>query len=97
MDQYAGSPGHCTYCYAELSASFINFIIARHLLDFMVHGKITEADALTIHLDATPSGLSVPPSPSSRHFHAECPFCRANLPIYPGLGQALSNAGWHAQ
>jgi len=31
-----------------------------HLLDFMVEGKITEADALTICLDATPSGLSVP-------------------------------------
>ena len=27
------------------------------LLDFMVQGKITEADALTIWLDAIPSGL----------------------------------------
>jgi len=26
MDQYAGSPGHHTYCYAELTASFINFL-----------------------------------------------------------------------
>jgi len=26
MDQYAGSPGRCTYCYAELAASFINFL-----------------------------------------------------------------------
>ena len=34
---------------------------ARHPLDFMVQGKITEADAPTILLDATPSGLSVPP------------------------------------
>ena len=26
MDQYAGSPGHSTYCYAEVAASFINFL-----------------------------------------------------------------------
>ena len=37
-------------------------IIARHLLDYMVQGKITEADTPTIRLDTTPSGLSVPPS-----------------------------------
>ena len=30
------------YCYTELTASFISFsIIARHLLDFVVQGKIT--------------------------------------------------------
>ena len=40
-------------------------ITARHLLQ----GKITEADALTIRLDATQSGLSVPPPPSSPHFY----------------------------
>jgi len=40
-----------------LSASSIT---ARHLLDFMVREKITEADAPTIRLGATPSGLSVP-------------------------------------
>jgi len=48
-----------------LSASSIS---AYHLLDFMVQGEITEAGALTIHLDATPSALSVPPPPSSPHF-----------------------------
>jgi len=26
MDQYAGSPGHSTYCYTELAASFINLL-----------------------------------------------------------------------
>jgi len=26
MDQYAGSPGRSTYCYAELAVSFINFL-----------------------------------------------------------------------
>jgi len=50
-------------------------ITARHLLDFMmVGGKITEAEAPTICMEATPSGLSVPPPPSSPHFYAECPF-----------------------
>jgi len=32
---------------------------------FMVQGKITEADTLTIRLDDTPSGLIHGPSPSS--------------------------------
>ena len=64
------------YCYA----SFINFsIIARHLLDFVVQGKTTEVDTPTVHLDATPSRLSVPPLPSSLHFYAECPFCHSSL------------------
>jgi len=27
-------------------------ITAHHLLDFMVQGKITEVDALTVHMDA---------------------------------------------
>ena len=26
MDQYAGSPGHSTYCYVKITASFINFL-----------------------------------------------------------------------
>ena len=26
LDQYAGSPGHSIYCYAELAASFISFL-----------------------------------------------------------------------
>jgi len=47
-----------------LSASSIN---ARQLLDSMVQGKITEANAPTIRLDATSSRLSV--------LYAECPFC----------------------
>jgi len=48
-------------------------IIAHHLLDFMVQGTITEADAPTSRLDAPPS--------SSYHFYAECLIYRnpANL------------------
>jgi len=55
-------------------------ITARHLLEFMMRRKITEADA-------TPSKLSVPPPPSLPHFYAECPICRnpPNL-SWPGTG-----------
>ena len=48
-------------------------IAARRLLDFMVQGKITEADAPTVRLDAAISGLSVPP-PATSPFYAKCPF-----------------------
>ena len=51
----------------------------------MVQGKI-EADTPTIHLDATPSGLSLPPSPSSPHFMPNA-FSAVTLPIYRGLRQ----------
>ena len=65
MDQYVGSPGHSTYSLHHLWTSSIT---ARHLLDFMVQGKITEADAPIFHQDATPSGLLVSPSLSSPVF-----------------------------
>jgi len=61
----------------------------------MLQGKITEADALAIRLDATPSGLSVPPQPSSSHFFTPNALPTATLPIYPGLRHAANNAGLH--
>jgi len=80
MDQYAASPGHCTY---PLSTSSI---IAHHL-DFMVQGKITEADALTSpHLDY--------PTSTIPHF-TPIALSAATLPIYLTLGQAPNNAGLH--
>jgi len=95
MDQYAGSPGHSTYCYTELAASFINFLhYCSPTSGFYGAEKITEADALTIHLDSTPSGLSVPPPPLSPIFMPNA-FSDATIPIYPGLGQASNNAGLH--
>jgi len=48
----------------------------RNLLDFMVQGKITEADTPTIWLGATPPGLISDAPPSSPHFYAGCPSCR---------------------
>jgi len=41
----------------SLHPSSTSSIIARHLLDFVTHGKITEADALTIRQNATLFGL----------------------------------------
>ena len=55
-------------------------VIAHHLLDFIVQGKITEAEALTIRL--------TPPHPNYW-----CPLPAATFPIYPGLGLASNNAG----
>jgi len=69
-------------------------IIASHLLDFMVQGKMTEAEVPTIRPDATPSGLSVPPPPSSPIFTPNA-LSEATLPIYPCLGQASNNARLH--
>jgi len=71
-------------------------IIARHLLDFMVQGKITATDALTVRLNATPSGLSMP------HLHHPPIFTRnalsaVSLAIYPGLAQAPNNVGLHSR
>ena len=57
-------------------------IIARHLLDSVVQRKITVADTPTIHLDATPSRLSIPPSLSSAIFRLNA-LSVAAVPVYP--------------
>jgi len=54
--------------------------------------KITEASALTIRLDATPSRPSMPPPPSSPQFYAKCPSCR-NPPNLSWLGTGTKYAG----
>ena len=71
-------------------------IIARHLLDFIVREKITEADAPTIRLDATPSTLSMPAPPHSPILMPNA-LSAATIPIYPAFGQAPNNAGLHTQ
>jgi len=47
--------------------------------------KIIEASALTIRLDATPSGPSMSPSSSFPNFTPDA-LPAATLPIYPDLG-----------
>jgi len=58
-------------------------IIAHHLLDFMVQGKITVP---TICLDATRSGLHSVPPPPSPIFTWNAFSVAIILPYYPGLG-----------
>jgi len=66
MDQYASSLVAVPIIMQNsLNPLSISSITACRLLDFMVQGKMTEAHAPTIRLDATQSRLSVPPSPSS--------------------------------
>ena len=66
-----------------LSASSIT---ARRSLDFMVQEKTTDADTLTIHLDATPPRLPVPNLQDP--IFTPSAFSAATFPICPGLGQA---------
>jgi len=66
MDQYASSLVAVPIIMQNsLNPLSISSITACRLLDFMVQGKMTEAHAPTIRLDATQSRLSVPPPPSS--------------------------------
>ena len=57
----------------------------RNLLDFMVQGKITEADTPTIWMGATPSELISDPPPSPPPFLRQIPFC-CNPPNLSWLG-----------
>jgi len=82
-----------TYCYGEL-ASFINFVhYCSPSSGFYGTWKITEAVTRTIHLDASPDywclHLQYPP------IFKHNAICATTLTIYPGLGQALNNAGLH--
>ena len=70
--------------------------VARHLLDFMVQGKITEADAPAIHLDATPIRTIGAPANIIPHFSPDA-LPAATIPICSGLRQAPINAGSHTQ
>ena len=65
--------------------------VAHHFLDFMMQGEDNGGRCTDGHLDATPSVL---PAPSSPIFMPDA-LPVATLPIHPGLGQALSNAGLH--
>jgi len=57
-------------------------------------GKIIEASAPTVWLDATLSGPSMPPPPSSPQFYAGCPSCR-NPPNLSWLGTGTKYAALH--
>ena len=63
---------------------------------FRVQRKITEADTLTIWLDATPFWLISDPPPSSPHFCTGCPSCH-NPPTLSWVGTGTKYAGLHTQ
>ena len=98
MDQYAGSPGHSTYCYAEVAASFINFLHYRSpfsgLCDAGKDNRGRCTDSLSGHhpiwtIDARTS--IIPPIFTLNALSA------TTLPIYPGLGQVPNIAGLHTR
>jgi len=75
----------------SLHPSSTSSIIARHLLDSMVQGKTTEADAPTNHLNAmwtvgAPTSITFP-------FFTSSALSVATLPLYLALGQAPNNVG----
>ena len=91
--QYSFVSAHGRMVRHPLSTTSIS---ARHLLDFIVQGKITETDAPTTSLDTTLSRLSVP------HFHHTPIFTpyaisATTISTDTGLGLALNNASLHTQ
>ena len=58
-------------------------------------GRPTETPILMIQLDANSFGLPVPPPPSSPPLLCQIPFLVQPIPIYPCLGQGLSDARLH--
>jgi len=58
--------------------------------DFMLQGKISEADTPTMRLGATPPGLISDPPPFILHLYTRCP-------SFPGLGPGTKYAALHTQ
>jgi len=72
-------------------------IIACHLLDFIVQGKITEADTLTVRQDATHMDYHCPHVHHPPIFFTQNALSGTTLPIFPGFEHAPNNAGLHTQ
>jgi len=63
---------------------------------FVEQGKIMEAEAPTVLMDATPIKPTAPPT-HPHHITPDALPATQPLPTYPGLGQALICAGLHTQ
>jgi len=88
MDQYAGSRGHSTVTQNLLHLLSASSIIACYLLDVMVQGKITEADALATDNPSGHHPMQTIGAPASiiRPIFTPNAVSAATIPIYPGLG-----------
>jgi len=88
MGQYAGSPGHSTYCYTEV-ASFISFLqYCSPSAGFYSGGKDNRGGCTN-----NPSGRHPVQTIGAPLLHPPPIFTQnalsaATLPVYPGLGQA---------
>jgi len=95
MDQYAGSPGHSTYCYAELTVSFINFLhycspsSGLYGVGKDNRGRCTDNPSGCHPIQTIGALTSIMFMPNT--------LSAATLPIYPGLRQAPNNAGLHTR
>jgi len=97
MDQYASSPSHSTYCYAELAASFICSL--HYFLPPSGFYGVEKDNKRQTHRQSVlmpPFGLLVPP-PHHLPIFTPNAISATTLPVYLGLGQAQNNAGLHTR
>ena len=86
MDQYADSPGRSTYCYAELAASFIDFLhCCSPSSRFYAAGKDNRGRRTDNPFGRYPILTVGAPTSFIPHFYVECHFCH-NRPNLSWLG-----------
>ena len=87
MDQYAGIPGRSTYCYAELAASFINFLhYCSPTSGFYGAGKDNRGRRTDNSSGRHPIRTIGAPTSITPPICTLNALSAATLPIYPGLG-----------
>ena len=95
---WVSPPPVCVCMWGHLRGDTQQYYFSPSLfLDFVEQGTMMEAEAPTVRVDATPSELTAPPSPSPPPIFMPNALLATTLPICPGLGQALIYAGLHTQ
>ena len=94
MNQYACSPGYGTYCYPELSASFINFLhYCSPSSGFYGAGKDNRGRCTDKPSECHPMWTVGAPTSITLPFFTSSALSVATLPLYLALGQAPNNVG----